>query len=562
MNSNESLMNRMVCNNYDVVAIRLAPRYSCAKKLFFVIIGFIETLLLSANIFGWAGLLQVLKINGIYSDRCQGFSSDSNAANSSTSSRPPSSSSSASSSEVFPKTNETLLDEVLREVASESIGIVSAEDSKLTTCAAQEDVLGLVYSLATFIYGGTSILVGFLLDPLGIWKVKIVASFCLATSYAFLALTTPESPGLLFPSMLLLAWGGNQLRIVNLELANFFPKWKSTIICLYGGAFCASASVFSAFRIAQENGIPSASCCYAVAGVALLITPLTLLLPKDHVPVEEEREVEGSSPPGTGVPAGLLESTELMKEKEKGLAPATGKMSVATPPLRVSLGSTSFILHQIWFATTCLVILMYLGALNPWLYDVLASVREVNAMTSWFGVSQLAGPLLAPLAGIVMDYLADRATRNSRDDPERRVTAVWKASVGPLAMTSLLSAALTVSRLFSSRSAILVSMVFLTLLRPSVISCAIAHLRLRFPANHFNRLNGIFSTITSVLTLVQYPLFLLSNNVPDMEFMIQCLLLMLVIGTFLNPLHYCFDGFLARMHKKETSKYEVNTFLV
>jgi len=77
----------------------------------------------------------------------------------------------------------------------------------------------------------------------------------------------------------------------------------------------------------------------------------------------------------------------------------------------------------------------------------------------------------------------------------------------PLLITSFCSIGLFLSLTFYSKIAIYASLISLVVCRSGIFSTSTAFLRARFPAEHLNRLIGIYGTISALLVLLQYPFF-------------------------------------------------------
>lgn len=109
--------------------------------------------------------------------------------------------------------------------------------------------------------------------------------------------------------------------------------------------------------------------------------------------------------------------------------------------------------------------------------------------------------------------MVERANRE--EDPfeqklKRAISGFW-----PLTITHLSLVLILICRFFNSETAIYASIVFITMLRSFLIAVASAYLRIRFPADHFNRLLGIMSTVGSIFTLLQFPLFVWESQSPS-----------------------------------------------
>ena len=58
-----------------------------------------------------------------------------------------------------------------------------------------------------------------------------------------------ESPDWLFPAMILMALGGNQLRMCGMQFGDLFPAYRSTAITVMSGVYATSASLFLIFKV-------------------------------------------------------------------------------------------------------------------------------------------------------------------------------------------------------------------------------------------------------------------------------------------------------------------------
>ena len=62
-----------------------------------------------------------------------------------------------------------------------------------------------------------------------------------------------EEPNWLFPAIILLALGGNQIRMSSLQLADLFPANKATALTILSGMYATSASLFLVFQASTTN---------------------------------------------------------------------------------------------------------------------------------------------------------------------------------------------------------------------------------------------------------------------------------------------------------------------
>ena len=107
-----------------------------------------------------------------------------------------------------------------------------------------------------------------------------------------------------------------------MQLANLFPKNRSTVITFYSGAFSSSAVLFVLLKYLYEAGVTFNAACSSLVAAALLMLPVTLfLLPSDRVR-EPEPEPEDKGIMSKKYAKGnlaLVSSTMITLEKFKAL---------------------------------------------------------------------------------------------------------------------------------------------------------------------------------------------------------------------------------------------------
>ncbi|ROT72737.1 Solute carrier family 43 member 3 [Penaeus vannamei] len=97
----------------------------------------------------------------------------------------------------------------------------------------------------------------------------------------------------------------------------------------------------------------------------------------------------------------------------------------------------------------------------------------------------------------------------------------------------------------------------LMLARPSVIAIGNSFVRARFPGDHFHRLIGIYGTIVSVLTILQYPHFLWAQQ--DYNGAQGFIIAMLIVSSA-QPLHLLSDTYLRKVvHMEQTTLSDETT---
>ncbi|KAK1886083.1 Solute carrier family 43 member 3 [Dissostichus eleginoides] len=160
-----------------------------------VLSGLLESLFFTGITFGWASLVFVLKIDGYFAGYC---------------------------------TNAT-----------------RAEDQDVSIdCRGQDEHLSWVMSVATIANTLTRLPIGYVFDRFGTTVARLIAVCFYTTGTLLIALSRAETSVLLYPATACLVIAGTTLYITNVQVANLFDTYRSTIINVYNGAYDSSAAVF------------------------------------------------------------------------------------------------------------------------------------------------------------------------------------------------------------------------------------------------------------------------------------------------------------------------------
>ncbi|GIY57591.1 solute carrier family 43 member 3 [Caerostris darwini] len=394
------------------------------------------------------------------------------------------------------------------------------------TCESQDSILNLAYTIGAFCMGSTSFIWGFLLDKWGLRNVRLIINGLITSGCILLSLTIKGTSYLLFPSLILICIAGVPLRLANMQIADLFPEQRSTVITLYSGAFSASASVFVFIKYGFDAGLPWEWACFLLVVLSALMLPVTLfVLPADRFGDEKaglftgkEKEVSSVAPCVWGTFTYIGDEFDFhrsptleKKANGKPISTITEKLKLEEKkeiPLKNSLLSISYMLHQYWFCWILLYTIIYVGTLHLWSARTTTDRSEDSFFSELYGILQISGLFLAPIGGIFMDWSIRRVSKRENLDPSTHMVKVLRSCFWPMFLTTLLEVVAQACKFFNHRSAIYVSIVSVTLLRAFFISIGTAYLRIRFPAEHFNRLLGIMSTFSAVASLFQFPLFL------------------------------------------------------
>lgn len=88
---------------------------------------------------------------------------------------------------------------------------------------------------------------------------------------------------MIVPAIIILGLIGVPLRIANMQIADYFPKKRSTIITIFSGAFSASPVVFVLLKYIYDNwGLSYFTVMLILFFLSLLMLPITFILLPSH----------------------------------------------------------------------------------------------------------------------------------------------------------------------------------------------------------------------------------------------------------------------------------------
>ena len=305
---------------------------------------------------------------------------------------------------------------------------------------------------------------------------------------------------------------GVPLRIANMQIADYFPAKRSTVITFFSGAFSASPIVLVVLKYTYDSGVSFPTVISFLVMLSLFMAAFTfILLPKISVkndlsaelkppielkPVDTEKEnlaklnhdSNGNSKSfsnGNGKIDNNFNNSKFKDEEEEvfirpqeDIPPKNVDNSEDDVPLGVSLWSCAFTLHQLWFSWLNTYMVLYSGSMNLWLDRVTSDTAIAGGFTEAFGVVQVSALIIAPMAGLFMDRNISRA--NKDPDPLKRKLNRAQSGFWPMLLTTVVLTVAVVCRFFNTGGAVYSSIVFITLLRSFLVAVASAYLRIRY----------------------------------------------------------------------------------
>jgi len=286
----------MLCIQIDSVR-----ELSSCQRWFMFLIAIVESMIWSGTIYGWPQLAYMLKLNGIYSDLCdENFLQN-------------------TSKIIQSNTNTTEKDAVL-----------------FVSCSEQDKQYALIYTVACVLYSSPGMLVGYALHYLGLTVTRVAAGSMITTGFLLLAVTSIELPETLWGAAILIAVGGNTVRMSGIQFGNLFPERKATATAIISGIYSPSAAIFILFKYANDLGLTWTMSCLlfaAASGLILLVTPF---LPRHHVPYEDPGFIYYSSNNEDDMYRNKSKCTDMTNNNNNTLKIPIEKQILITPTQQIA----------------------------------------------------------------------------------------------------------------------------------------------------------------------------------------------------------------------------------
>ncbi|XP_033985810.1 solute carrier family 43 member 3-like [Trematomus bernacchii] len=479
-----------------------------------VLSGLLESLFFTGITFGWASLVFVLKIDGYFAGYC---------------------------------TNTT-----------------RAEDQDVSIdCRGQDEHLSWVMSVATIANTLTRLPIGYVFDRCGTTVARLIAVCFYTTGTLLITLSRAETSVLLYPATACLVIAGTTLYITNVQVANLFDTYRSTIINVYNGAYDSSAAVFLIIKLLHEKGVSLHSCFFFLTLCSIFQLLRTfLLMPKGHIPYPlPDTYTYGFSCPSTRrerreEKENDKEDQELdvKRNKDDKTAEAeTSALHLLKKPLvepkqeevsfRSCVMSWLFLWHLLWVVTSLLCQFLYLSLVNPMLTRLANNDQTlVSHYTNVFAITQLCAVLLSPLNGLIMDRHKHKPHKPLTQGETKR-----EADLSSLPLSLSLNSVQCFLFCVCFTCPVL-PLQYLTFILQVVNSAFFyaghqAFISTAFPMQHFGKLSGLVMTLSSVVLFLQFPIqYVIKHQLQGDPLYVNVGLTVLSLLTFIHPVHvslYC-----------------------
>ncbi|UYV79422.1 hypothetical protein LAZ67_17002544 [Cordylochernes scorpioides] len=422
-------------------------------------------------------------------------------------------------------------------------GNLKAVSIPVSSCLEQDKTLNLAYTIGAFCLGFSAFAWGFFLDSMGLRITRLLLKSLQFSAFPVLMraklVICDKSIIIVFLLVVKIILSKIIETVGCFQVANLFPKQRSTIISLYSGAFSASAVVFIFLEYAYDAGLAWRWVTSMLTICSLILLPMTMfVLPHDRIRESRPalratcKEIAAVYPESVGTFCVLPISPCPHRKATCGLPPAlptvSGKLSGVvtvekrrpTLPLTSSLFSSTYLMLTVWFSWLLVYTVNYAGSMALWLDRMDGhGHRQASWYIRLFGLAQLSGFVLSPLSGMIMDRGINKASNEmtrfvcvAENDPDLKRLRQYQSGFWTVSFTTVTLASILVCKLFHHEVAVYFSVAAVTVLRSLLVAVATSYLRARFPADHFNPLLGIMSTAASVASLLQFPLFVWEAN--------------------------------------------------
>ena len=400
------------------------------------------------------------------------------------------------------------------------------------TCHKQEANFHLIFVLGLCLSQFFMLPNGIMLDHFGTRTTRILAASFYTVGAVLLAISSLQSPWLLYPAVILIFCLGGTLFLSNLQIANLLISHRGTIVALLSGGYDLGAEFFLLTKLCYDAGFKLKTLFYAFVGCCSLPWLRTfLLLPKSHI-------YHNSGKSGVyGLRKWWLKrknKTGSFENTNDSRSEHIGNISENSDSSGPRTSVTKCFKNMLFWSNcfhASIIILRTVFFINSFLKWIKTFEKEENIsyLTNIFVFVLGLGGFVAPLNGLVIDHFVTIFKKWFKDYEVLRLYALSMS----MTLTSLLSIALSIAALVPHTYS---SFVFCVLSKSFVFSGQVAFLIICFPYHHFGKLFGVQSIVVATMGFLQIALFQISVTIdPNFKF-INIGLLILMIITLWHPI--------------------------
>lgn len=390
----------------------------------------------------------------------------------------------------------------------------TSNTSTPSPCQYQDESLGLVFSItaATGLIAG--LLVGSLLDRIGMWYTRTILVNMALVSYILIAAS--GSSNILYFAFPVINFAGFGMLLLNSQLNNLFAHHRSFYSTSCVGAFSSASTVYLAFNRLHAAGYGFSHLLYGYAALILLLNVRTFTLtpkrsvpyalPKDYTYGYGEIKACGRNEIAEPTEEGTVEAEAQVDENN----PDNASLREAICKIYTLTGWSAAVITQ--FSSS-----FYISSLNMFLRSTLVESTKVNVdlYTNVFGSVQACSLLFAPIGGLLVDYAKRRFV--TRDAMSETLAGIKSCAVG-FALGSSCLIIMSVCTLIPIDGLHFFAMLAQVLARTFFFGVWTMFMSLVYPSRHFGKVFGIVALLCGAATLLQYPLTLLLTRVLNEQF--------------------------------------------
>ena len=417
-----------------------------------------------------------------------------------------------------------------------STNITQLDKDHPSLCKEQEASFNLAFTLGVSLMLFLSFPLGFFFDRYGTWIFRTFATTMFSLGYLLLAVSSPNNSNLIYPALIFIGLGGISLLASNIQIANFSVTARGLIVTLINGLFDSSVVVFFVLKKLYEANINFNKIIWILTGLTVFLWLRTyILMPKRRVPYPRpihQFNYGWKEWKCFKKPAVAAENNETSKSKEVSLETLPAKVS--ENPISHSLTFKDclkvpvFWTNVLHFSLLSFRANMFVGTFQVWLKGF-ASATEVSHFTDVVGYLLMLGVFAAPLNG----FLIDLVTKKLKNSAISRRVLNLKAFMVSMFVTCVLGVILSITIVIPTTYA---SFVFMLLTRSFIFGGNAAFLSIVFPIEQFGKLFGVTNFAAGIVSLLQYPITLISLAVDPKYHYINIALLIATTASLIHPL--------------------------
>ncbi|XP_068102662.1 large neutral amino acids transporter small subunit 4-like [Hyperolius riggenbachi] len=429
-------------------------------------------------------------------------------------------------------------------------------------CPSQEKYLNLGFTVGSFFLWGSFLPLQLLLGYAYIRSLRQIGGALVSVSCLMLAYccTNPPSLSLFLPfALVALGVGGGCVMFSSLMLPYILPDVTPIYPSLVIGCFTASATVFTIIKVIYNAGVPFVPILlgYGAISCAMFLNSFFCWnLEKKTVDEEnlyrvhlrlncynavrkEPQEKEWCQVSLRHKFRASLRDRERILSQRRALSFKKPEASVV-PPLQESLMTPTFILHLLADSILITWMYFYISTLNLHLRKLTDVRHQADLYSSVFGALQMLSLLLAPFIGILLNNYSCLKIPRKDEANKTRVTHKRLCSGKRLGVVYglriLLMCCFAVTSLISSLQVQVLAFILHIIVRTSMFMVNTTLYQCMFHKDHFGSLLGIHTIISSLLTTLQHPLYLLLiGPLQGDPFWIHSVFLALSLGSAVVP---------------------------